>query len=426
VNGSVEFEQIILLGTALAIGLLIGVERGWKTRDAREGERIAGLRTYGLTGLLGGLAGLLVEFHGQLMSGFVFLGFTAAVTLAYMIRRDEQGDVSITSLITLLLTFVLGVLATLDHVSLAASAAVVVALLLRFKNVLHGWLRSLERKELHAALRLLLISVVLLPVLPNQGYGPWQVLNPYEIWWMVVLIAGISFVGYFSMKIAGAGKGVIMTALAAGMVSSTALTLHFSRLSRKQMNMEDLLAAGILIACGTMFPRVVLIAGLVNPALFLALLVPMSIMTLLTLLAAFIVWRRSPDNAADAVREMSRLSNPLELKPALFFGALLVVVILLGKFMADVFGETGIYWLAAVSGIADVDAINLTLSRMSSGGLPQNVVVLGILLASSSNTILKGILAVFIGGSGLLLRVLAPLFIAAAAGLASIALMQTV
>jgi len=419
-NDFADTEQIILLGIALAIGLLIGVERGWKSREVKEGERIAGLRTYGLSGLLGGAAGLLSQYLDVAMLGFVFLGFAGAVAAAYVMRRGTSEDVSITGLVSLLLTFILGALVTLDHVNLAASAAVVTALLLRFKDVLHGWLRKLERQELHAALQLLLISVVLLPVLPDHGYGPWQVLNPYEIWLMVVLIAGISFIGYFAMKIAGAEKGVLMTALAAGMASSTALTLHFARLSQKQENMKNLLAAGILTACGTMFPRLVLISSLVNPALFDFLIVPMAVMTVLTLSSAAVIWHKNTDRPPS---EVAHLSNPLELKPALFFGAILILVILLGKAAIHFFGDAGLYLLAAVSGIADVDPINLTLSRMSISDLSLNVAVLGIVIAASTNTLLKAALAVFVGSPALGMRVLVPLLIAGIAGLATAWLM---
>jgi len=415
-NDFADAKQIVLLGTALAIGLLIGVERGWKSREAKEGERIAGLRTYGLTGLLGGSAGILSQYLGLTAFGLVFLGFTGAVTVAYAMKQRVSPDASITSLITMLLTFVLGALATLDHVNLAASAAVVTAIILRFKDALHGWLKKLEQRELHAALQLLLISVVLLPVLPDRGYGPWQALNPYEIWWMVVLIASISFIGYFTMKITGPGKGVILTALTAGMASSTALTLHFSRLSQKQAGVKNLFAAGILIACGTMFPRVVLIASLINPALFNALVAPMTVMTLLTLLSAAVIWNKSVNRPTS---ELAHLINPLELKPALIFGALLVLVILLGKATVHFFGEAGLYLLAAVSGIADVDSINLTLSRLSITDLPLNIAVLGIVIAASSNTLVKAVLAVFVGGIDLGIRVMVPLLATAGAGLAT-------
>lgn len=410
----VDAENIALLGTALAIGLLIGVERGWRSREEKEGRRVAGLRTYGLTGLLGGCAGLLSQYLGVIVFGFIFLGFTAAVTVSYAMQQRISGDVSITSLITILLTFVLGTLATLDHINLAASAAVITTLLLRFKDVLHGWLRNLERRELHAALQLLLISVVLLPILPNQGYGPWQAFNPYEIWWMVVLIASISFIGYFIMKIAGPEKGVLLTALTAGMVSSTVLTLHFSKLSKQQADMKKLLAAGILVACGIMFPRVVLVASLINPLLFNELIMPMIVMTSLTFSIAAIMWHQSSDYQPC---KLTHLSNPLELKSALFFGALLVLAILLGKVAIYYFGETGIYLLAAVSGVADVDSINLVLSRMSVTELSLDVAAVGIVIASSSNTLIKAFLAVLIGGESMAIRVLLPLLFVGIAGL---------
>jgi uncharacterized membrane protein (DUF4010 family) len=420
VNGFVDAKQITLMGIALAIGLLIGAERGWKSREAKDGERIAGLRTYGLTGLLGGGAGLLSQYLDAMVLGFIFLGFSITVATAYTVQRNNSEDASITSLITMLLTFILGVFATLEHVDLAASIAVLTAILLRYKEALHGWLKKLEKKELHAALQLLLISVVLLPILPDRGYGPWQALNPYEISWMVVLIASISFSGYFTMKIAGPSRGVILTALAAGMASSTALTLHYARLSQKQETMRNLLAAGILLACGTMFPRVLLVSSLINPALFSKLLVPMSVMMAVVLLSSLVIWHKK---AAQTPTKMTHLINPLELKSALFFGALLVLVILLSKAAIDYFGEAGIYLMAMISGIADVDPINLALSRMSTSDLSVNLAALGIVIAASSNTLIKALLASFIGGPGLGMRVLLPLLAASAVGLTTAWLM---
>ena len=415
-NDFTDAKEIALLGTALAVGLLIGVERGWKLREAKEGERIAGLRTYGLIGLLGGTAGLLFQYMGALVFGLVFMGFTIAVTVSYVLRRLKSDDASITSLVTMLLTFILGSLVALEHINLGASSAVVIVLLLRFKGVLHSWLRKLGRQELHAAIQLMLISVVMLPVLPNQGYGPWLVFNPFEAWWMVVLIASISFVGYFSMKISGTEKGVILTALAGGLASSTALTLHFSRLYKKQPAMDSMLAAGILMACATMFPRILLVAGLINPALLPVLLTPMAVMSLLTFFFAALIWREKETDKATP--NLSTLINPLELKSALFFGALLVLVLLLGKAAVHYYGETGVYLLALLSGIADVDPINLTLSKMSRTDLPVNVAVLGIVIAASTNTLIKAGLAVAVGGRKMFLQVVLPLLITASAGLA--------
>ncbi len=416
-TGVTEADQIWLLGAAVAIGLLIGTERGWKSREAPEGERIAGLRTFGLIGFLGGASGLLALYLHPVVLGFVFLGFAAAVIMAYLQHQKRSDDFSITGLVAALLTFVLGAMATLDHAAVAASAAVVTALLLRLKTVLHGWLKKLEPRELDAALLFLLISVVMLPVLPDKGYGPWDALNPYEIWWMVVLIAGISFIGYFAMKIAGTDQGAIITALAAGMVSSTALTLQFARLARYMPGKEQVLAAGILVACGIMFPRVLLVAVIIYPDMLAHLWMPVLVMSLIVFAPVLVLWRRvnrrSEQPAAPTV-----LQNPMELKSALVFGLLLALVVLLGQGLKEWLGETGIYLLAAISGITDVDALNLTLSRMASAGdiLP-GLAAMGILIAATSNSLVKGVLALSIGGPTLGLRVFVPLLVAGLTGI---------
>ncbi|MGD8803934.1 MAG: MgtC/SapB family protein, partial [Gammaproteobacteria bacterium] len=230
---SEELQVFYHLCVALAIGLLIGVERGWKEREAQEGERVAGVRTFGLIGLLGGGTALLAEQLGSLVLGLAFVGMAGALTTVYVVNfRSSEDDAGITSLITGLLTFVFGALTVMGQAAVAAAFAVVTTLLLSYKPVLHQWVSALEVDELRAGIKLLLISVVLLPILPDQGFGPWQALNPYEMWWMVVLVASISFTGYFAIKIAGTRRGTVLTGLFGGLASSTALTLHFSRMSR--------------------------------------------------------------------------------------------------------------------------------------------------------------------------------------------------
>ena len=410
-----ELQQIFYhLSVALAIGLMVGVERGWKEREAEEGERIAGVRTYGLIGLLGGVLGLLTEQFGALVMGLAFVGFAGILTTVYAVNRPrENNDASITSLIAGLLTFVFGALAAVGQVTIAAASAVVTTLLLAYKPLLHRWVRALEPEELRAGIKLLLISVVLLPVLPNQGYGPWQAVNPYEIWWMVVLIALISFAGYFAIKIAGARRGTIFTGVFGGLASSTAVTLHFSRMSRREKALAPMLAMGILLACGTMFPRMLLVASVINPALFRLLLVPAAVMALLTYVPALIYWRvQTHKKTAD----VSPLKNPLELKTALSFGAFLALVMFLGKALQNSFGEAGVLALAAASGIADVDAITLSLARMSQDDVILRIAVFGIVMAAATNSLFKGGMAAFIGGREIGLRVGLPLLGAAIGG----------
>jgi uncharacterized membrane protein (DUF4010 family) len=392
------------LGVALAIGLLIGLERGWHERERSEGERVAGLRTFGLSGLLGGVWALLAREGGDTVLGLGFAAFAAVLILAHsqMIRDRRYTDYGITTVVAGLLTFGLGALAVSGFISLAAAAAVVATLLLGLKPVLHEWVRKLTETELLATLKLLLISVVILPVLPNQGFGPWGALNPYAIWWLVVLITGISFVGYFAVKIMGPHRGVPVTGLFGGLASSTATALSFSRLGRNQPNLHRLLAAGVTIASVTMFPRILLEVGVVNPDLLPKVILPMAAMSLFGFGAAVLLWRSAPHAANTGEME---LNNPFELWPALQFGALLAAIMLLAEAAQVWYGDAGIYLLAGISGITDVDAITLSLGRMARGDLSQDVAAGAITLAAIVNTAVKAGLVAVVGGRGMALPV---------------------
>lgn len=407
----------LVLGISLAIGLLIGVERGWKEREVAEGKRIAGVRTFGLLGLLGGALGLLSEQLGPLLLGLSFIAVAGVLVVSYLANLRHTEDIGITTLVAALLTFVLGAVAALGEPAVAAAFAVLTTLLLSFKPVLHRWLRALQAEELHAGLELLLISVVLLPVLPNRGFGPWQALNPYQIWWMVVLIAGISFLGYFIIKIAGPRKGTVLTGLSAGLVSSTALTLHFARLARPRPLSAPLLATGILIACGTMFPRMLLVATIVEPALFRPLLGPALVMAGLIYAPALLYWRRTA-----GWREPTSVpvENPLELKAAVGFGVLLALVMLAGEGLKLWLGDAGVLMLSAASGVADVDAITLSLARMAQGDLSLETAATGVVIAAAVNGLVKAGIAAVIGGRELGWRVGVPLVLTSAGGLLAV------
>jgi len=402
------------LAVAVAIGLLVGVERGWKGREAEEGEREIGLRTLALVGLVGGLAGLLGSEFGGLSIGLMFIGLAILLGLVYRIKADQRDDIGLTTEIAALATFLLAALSGLGHMAIASAGAVVMVILLGYKGQLHGWLRALKRAELTAGFKLLLISVVFLPLLPDRGFGPWQALNPYTIWWMVVLIAALSFVGYFAVRIAGPRAGTIFTAAFGGLASSTATTLNLARLARRKHTGMRLLAGGILLACGTMFPRMVLVATIVHAPLFLPLLWPALAMALLTYGPALWLLRKSHDvDEADDLLP----GNPLELTSALSFGGLLALVMLAGKALTEWVGDAGVYALAAASGIADVDAITLSLSAMSGEDLADRTAALAIVIAASVNSLAKAVMAGFVGGRNLGAKVGLPLAGAVTAGL---------
>ncbi|TFH88550.1 MgtC/SapB family protein [Billgrantia azerbaijanica] len=388
-------QPAIRLGVALLLGALIGIERGWVAREQQPGARVAGVRTHALVGLLGGIAALLSEVVTTWAFPLIFLAVAAISLVAWRARMAESRDYSITGLVGLLLTFCFGAIAVAIDMALATACAVITAVILDNKREIHGLLNQLQSHELDAGLKLLLISAVMLPLLPDQGMGPGDVLNPYEIWWLVVLIASISFVGYFAIRLGGTEKGILFTGLFAGLSSSTALTLHYARQSRRSPALAPMLAAGILLACGTMFPRILLYAAVISPALLPTLLLPITAMGLTVYLPALVIWRRERRSLKVDRPELKQ--NPLDLRMALLFGALLALIMVLGEWLREWLGEAGIYLLAAASGVADVDAITLSLTRMSHSAIDAPTAVLGIVIAAAVNNLFKSLLATFIG-----------------------------
>ncbi|MHA2705966.1 MgtC/SapB family protein [Vibrio owensii] len=403
INEFVSGEHLIWnLFIALLLGAIVGTQRGWVMRNSVEGSRVAGIRTFSLVGLLGGLVGILANLYTPLLLGFALIALVILACIAFVIQQKKSEDISITGVVSLVITFVLGSLAVSGEAVLAAAAAVITAVVLDNKKELHQALQRLQEYELDAALRLLLISIVLLPLLPNQAYGPWKALNPYEIWWMVVLIASISFVGYFAIKIGGAKRGILFTSVFAGLSSSTALTLQFSHLSREQANISPLLASGILLSCGTMFPRLLIVLSVINPQL-VTLLGPIVLVMMAALyLPAWWIWRRSE---VEQIEQPNKQTNPLALQSALFFGVVLAVIMLLSHALSDLFGSAGVLILSALSGITDVDAISLALGRQSTQTLSVETAALGILIAASVNTVVKMGMVVAIGDKALWRRV---------------------
>lgn len=415
-----EGNPILLLGVALALGLLIGTERGWKEREIPEGGRTAGIRTFGLIGLLGGLGGLLGQAFGALALGLVFLAVAGAVMIAREQALPESGDLGLTTEIAALIAFALGALAVHGEVAVAAAGAVATVTLLSLKPLLHGWLRKVEERDLFAGIKLLLISVIVLPALPDRGYGPWQALNPYEIWLMVVLIASLSFAGYLAIKLTGARHGILLTGLFGGLVSSTATTLTLAHLAREHRGYA-LSAAGIALASAVMLPRMLVLVAILNPALLPGLLMPAGMMLLV--LGAAAAWLTRGSRDAGPVSG-PKLHNPLELRTALFFGLVLAAVMLAATALHEWLGARGVYLAAAVAGVADVDAITVSLARLAGDATGTTPLQRGIVIAAVSNTLFKGILASVIAGRAMAARVLPAMLAAIAAGIAGMLLLD--
>lgn len=381
------------LGVALAIGVLIGLERGWKLRGEEEHSRAAGFRTFALTGLMGGVAAALAEATDPLVLGFLFLGYLAVFGGFHWLEASRKGIFSATSVVAGALTFALGAYAVVGDLLVAVSAAVAMALLLALREPLHRWVASLSWHEIRAVLILLAMTFLLLPVLPNRPIDPWQVLNPYEIWLYAILIAAISFGGYVAVRVLGDRLGVITAAIAGGLASSTATTLALSRMGRENATASRLLSAGVLISGAVMALRVGVVATLLNAALLPLLAPPLLALALGLAVAACFLMLGNQQSEAPRLA----ISNPLELGTALRLAAFIAVIILAAELVQRFIGDAGVYVVAAVSGVADVDAITISMARARDGLAPATAST-AIAIAAGINTISKAVIAIWAGG----------------------------
>ena len=412
-----DLQMLERLAVALAIGLLIGLERGWEFRELPEGGRVAGIRTFGIIALLGALAAQLAGPYYDVLLGATIVAVAILMGIGYWRITEEIKDISITTPIAALVALSLGAMAGLGHLTGASSTAVVVTLILGFRIELHALVAHIEREELTATLRLLLITVVMLPILPNRAIGPWDAFNPYEIWWMVVLIAALSYVGYFANKFLGERRGVILTGLFGGMTSSTAVTLTLSPIARARKDERELIAAAILAASAIMFPRLLIIAAVLTPELALAVAPAFAVATILTAVAAgWFAWRSREIEPAQKTHDIET-RNPLDLWFALKFGLLLTVIMVASRAAQGILGNRGFFTVAAISGLADAAPITLSASSMVKQGQAHlDAAAIAVMAAAAVNTLVKPALMTFVAGLRAAIRVWLPLLIALAGG----------
>jgi uncharacterized membrane protein (DUF4010 family) len=395
-------DLLTRFGVALAIGLLFGLERGWKTRDEEGGTRTAGFRTFALSGLLGGVAGALAGLADSLVLGAMFLGFAGAFVTFAWLEANASRVYSVTTVIAGLLAFALGAYAVLGDLLVAIAAAVSATALLALRQQLHAWVASLQWEEIRATLILLAMTFLLLPVLPREPVDPWSVLNLYEIWLFAVMIAAISFGGYIAVRIFGERLGVLMAAVAGGVASSTATTLAFAKLGKEHPGTEPLLSAGILISSIVMALRVAVIASLLNPALLAPLVVPVGALAAVLAVATILLLFRAGGRGAEQAK--LEIRNPLALGSALQMAAFIAIVTIAAELAHRFIGGGAVLGVAALSGIADVDAVTVSMARRT-GALGIDVAGLAILIAVAVNTVSKAVLAAWSGGRSIGIQV---------------------
>ncbi len=413
---SLNTEALLSALVALAIGLMLGLER----ERSRAGRRAVpvGIRTFALVGLAGNLLSWLPETARPwgFAAGLAFTG--GLVVVSYLLAsRRPRADLGITSEFALFTCFVLGILTGVGYAREAVVIAIAMLALLHYKRWLHRFSRSLSVEDMRMAIQFLVVSLIVLPLLPDAPLDPFGALNPRRIWMMVVLISGIGFAAYAAIKLLGDRAGLGLTGLLGGLVSSTAVTMAMSRIARARPQLAPVGLAAIVLACASVFPRVALLSLLFTPELALRLAPTAIFIASVAGVQVFWLWRKSGAKSPQ-VAEPGLGGNPLSLKTALGFGALYALVLLLSHVGHAELGEAGMLAIGVVSGLTDVDAITLSVNELAHRGLELDVAARTVLLACASNTVVKLGLGIAIGGRQLrpgLILTLGPMAVAAIA-----------
>ncbi|MCX7155093.1 MAG: MgtC/SapB family protein [Rhodocyclales bacterium] len=411
------YEALQAFATSIGIGLLIGLER------ERQSDRKAGLRTFALVGLLGCLCALLAQTtdSGWIL-GAGLIAIAAMMIAAHVSDPLDTGDPGTTSVIALLVCYALGAAVWFGYASIAVMLGIAATVLLYFKTELHGISRSLTSVDLLSILKFGVLALVILPILPDRDFGPYRALNPHNIWWMVVLISGVSLAGYAALRLTGAQHGAVLIGLFGGLVSSTATTMIFARHAKANDGLVDTAMVVILLANLVLMVRIEVLAFVVAPGIATPLLAILGGGLLLGIAAAFWGWRHLADRNT---LPMPNVTNPTEMKTALTFGGLYALILVLAAWLQDVAGNRGLNLLALASGLTDVDAIALSSLRMfSMEKLTAAQTITQIILAILSNLAFKTGLVVVIGGAALARHTL-PGLAAIAAGLVGGVLLMT-
>lgn len=395
-------ELLSRFAVALGIGLLIGLERGWRARDDKPGSRTAGVRTFAISALLGGIVGVLslavggpASPGGGVLIGLALAAFSAVIAVFCLEENRADQTFSATTAIAATLTFALGAYALLGDTATAAAVAVVTTGLLAARERLHGWIKSLTWPELRSGLILLAMTFIALPLVPNDSVGPFGGVNPREIWLIAIVLAGVSFLGYAAVKYFGERYGVLLAAAAGGLVSSTAVTLANARRAAIGEGSPQILAAGVALATAVSLMRVLAIVAALRPSLLAVLGPPLGAATLVAAGFAFlwVFWSAANGGGQTSVD----FRNPFSFWSVVGFALTMGVVILLGRFLDQYFGSAGAIIGAAALGMFDVDAVTVSMTRLVPQPLSVSVGAFAILAAVASNTFSKLLIGAGVG-----------------------------
>lgn len=383
------------LALALAIGLLIGVERGWQQRAEKAGSRVAGIRTFAILGLLGGVAGTQLAGAGMPLAVTLLAGAIAALLLGYGLDAHRSLNVSATSALAGIATLGLGALATTGQMALASVGAGATVILLAAREPLHRAIGATSEADIRALLRLVLVVFVVLPLLPDQGMGPYDALNPRRLWLVVVVVSGIAFVGYALARWLGEKRGTLLAAAVGALVSSTAVTVDSGRRIRAgSAGPAD--NAAVAVASAIMFARGLLLTAVLAPLAFervAALVLPAAIVALLA--AGFLLWRSRAHPDGVPVRE----ARPPGLGLALLFAVSVGLISVLTAWAQTRFGGESGAIVIALGGTADIDAAIAAVGALRPGSLPVELAALAIAAPILYNSFFKGVVLLAVARS---------------------------
>lgn len=373
---------------ALAIGALMGIERERKIKRTE----FAGIRTFMLISLMGALSANLSGAF-PLVFPAALLGLIILILASYIVTTWDDGDVGLTGEVAAIIAFLLGALCFSYDYRLAVILAIIVTAILALKRYIHVFVRKISEREMIDTLKFLMIAFVVLPLLPDAPMGPWGVFNPSRIWLMVVFISGISYAGYIAMKVIGPGRGLGATGVIGGLVSSTAVvTAMAGRVRESEFLMGPAVFAAV-VASSMMFLRMLFEVAVINPSLLGFIAPPMIVMGGLGFLLGFLFTRTPSDMESDI-----KIENPFSIKPALIFGALFMGILFISKAASIYLGRSGLLIAAMVSGVADVDAITVSLSVLAgAGSISSGTAAAAITIAGISNTLVKTGIAFLLG-----------------------------
>jgi uncharacterized membrane protein (DUF4010 family) len=397
------FDLAARFATAAGLGLVLGMER---QRSQKGEDTFAGARTFALIALVGALSAYIQLVYGlPWVVVAAFVGVAALITVSYYLA-STKGFSGATTEVSGLFIFLVGALCGWGELALAAGIGVAGLLLLSMKGWSYRLAEKISEEDVEAAVKFAVITAIILPLLPNQAYGPTealQVLNPFKIWLMVVLISGLNFASYILVKIVGQQHGLGITGILGGLVSSTAVTLGFSQRSKLEPVLASALTLGILLAWTVMFIRVVVMVSIVSPDLGFRLGTGIGLMALVNLaLCGYLWWRHRRGSQEKQTETVKSGQNPFDLGEAMKFGALFAVVIFVAKAAQVYFGDTGLYLAGGLAGLTDVDAISLSMANLANT-TPTDIgpAARTVLIAVISNTLVKGGMAVSMGGAAM-------------------------